>query len=70
MQGPRVNTTHFILMLFGSFFFARGKGAEPHPAHNEQYKDVCIVGAGLSGAVIAERYASQMNQSVLVLEKR
>ena len=32
--------------------------------------DVCVVGAGLSGAVISERYASQMNQSVLVLEKR
>jgi UDP-galactopyranose mutase len=32
--------------------------------------DVCIAGAGLSGAVIAERYASQLNQTVLVIEKR
>lgn len=32
--------------------------------------DVCVVGAGLSGAVIAERYATQRNKSVLVLEKR
>jgi UDP-galactopyranose mutase len=32
--------------------------------------DVCIVGAGLSGAVIAERYASVLKKSVLVLEKR
>lgn len=32
--------------------------------------DVCIVGAGLSGAVIAERYASILQQNVLVLEKR
>jgi UDP-galactopyranose mutase len=32
--------------------------------------DVCIVGAGLSGAVIAERYASQLDKKVLVMEKR
>lgn len=32
--------------------------------------DVCVVGAGLSGAVISERYASVMNYSVIVLEKR
>ena len=32
--------------------------------------DVCIVGAGLSGAVIAERYANELKQSVLVMEKR
>lgn len=35
---------------------------------NKRY-DVCVVGAGLSGAVIAERYAN-INRSVLVLEKR
>lgn len=34
------------------------------------YYDVCIVGAGLSGAVIAERYASQLGKSSLVIEKR
>lgn len=32
--------------------------------------DICIVGAGLSGAVIAERYASQLDKKVLVMEKR
>lgn len=32
--------------------------------------DVCIAGAGLSGAVIAERYASQLDQKVVVIEKR
>jgi len=31
---------------------------------------VCIVGAGLSGAVIAERYATELKQRVLVIEKR
>src|SRR5882672_8025420 len=29
-----------------------------------------VVGSGLSGAVIAERIASQLNQPVLVIEKR
>ena len=32
--------------------------------------DVCIAGAGLSGAVLAERYASQLGATVLVVEKR
>ena len=32
--------------------------------------DVLIVGAGFSGAVMAERFASQSNKSVLVLEQR
>lgn len=32
--------------------------------------DVCCVGAGLSGAVLAERYASLLNKSVLVIDKR
>ncbi|MGK3742385.1 MAG: UDP-galactopyranose mutase [Bacillariaceae sp.] len=35
-----------------------------------QEYDVCIAGAGLSGAVIAERYASQLKQSVVIIEKR
>ena len=34
------------------------------------YHDVCIVGAGLSGAVIAERFANVLNKSVLIIEKR
>lgn len=32
--------------------------------------DVCIIGAGLSGAVIAEQYASQLGKTSLILEKR
>jgi len=34
------------------------------------YHDLCIVGAGLSGSVIAERYASQRNQTSLIIERR
>ena len=37
--------------------------------YDEDY-DVCVVGAGLSGAVIAERYASQLQSKVLIVEKR
>jgi UDP-galactopyranose mutase len=32
--------------------------------------DVCVVGAGLSGAVLAERYASVLKKTVLVIDKR
>ena len=32
--------------------------------------DVCIVGAGLSGSVIAERYASVLDKTSLVMESR
>lgn len=34
------------------------------------YHDICIVGAGLSGAVIAERYANLRNQTSLIIERR
>ncbi|XP_045170257.2 UDP-galactopyranose mutase-like [Mercenaria mercenaria] len=37
---------------------------------HDQNFDVCVVGAGLSGAVIAERYANTTNKSILVMEKR
>ncbi|KAL7573648.1 hypothetical protein ACA910_008776 [Epithemia clementina (nom. ined.)] len=39
------------------------------PFRKQRY-DVCVVGAGLSGAVIAERYANLLDRSVLVVEKR
>ena len=39
------------------------------PAFKIEY-DNCIVGAGLSGSVIAENYASQFGQTSLILEKR
>lgn len=38
--------------------------------HFQNHYDVCVVGAGLSGAVIAERYTNSLGSSVLVLEKR
>eukprot|EP00542_Grammatophora_oceanica_P018017 CAMPEP_0194047776 /NCGR_PEP_ID=MMETSP0009_2-20130614/25484_1 /TAXON_ID=210454 /ORGANISM="Grammatophora oceanica, Strain CCMP 410" /LENGTH=617 /DNA_ID=CAMNT_0038693485 /DNA_START=102 /DNA_END=1955 /DNA_ORIENTATION=+ len=34
------------------------------------YHDLCIVGAGLSGAIIAERYANERGQTSLILERR
>ena len=36
---------------------------------NRKY-DVCIVGAGLSGSVLAERFATQFDKTVLVMDKR
>ena len=36
---------------------------------NNKY-DILIVGAGLSGAVLAERFASQSNKKVLIIDKR
>ena len=35
----------------------------------EQY-DIIIIGAGISGAVLAERYANLLNRKVLIIEKR
>lgn len=32
--------------------------------------DIVIIGAGISGATLAERYATQLNKKVLVIEKR
>jgi len=32
--------------------------------------DICVVGAGLSGSVIAQQYALKLNKTVLVIEKR
>ena len=34
------------------------------------YYDACIVGAGLSGVVIAEQYASQLSKNSIIIEKR
>jgi UDP-galactopyranose mutase len=31
---------------------------------------ICVIGAGLSGAVLAERYANVLHKSVLVIDKR
>lgn len=32
--------------------------------------DILVVGAGLSGAVVAERFASQLNKKVIIIDKR
>jgi choline dehydrogenase-like flavoprotein len=37
---------------------------------DHQYYDICVVGAGLSGAIIAEQYASQLGKSSLIIEKQ
>ena len=38
--------------------------------YNHPFYDVCVVGAGLSGAVIAEQHASQLGKRSLIIEKR
>jgi UDP-galactopyranose mutase len=40
------------------------------PTRPQSMKPVVIIGAGLSGAVLAERYANILKQKVLVIEKR
>jgi UDP-galactopyranose mutase len=37
---------------------------------NHNYYDVCVVGAGLSGAVIAEQYATMLGKTSLVIDRR
>jgi UDP-galactopyranose mutase len=49
------------------------KKIESNNLNGETFKekyDLLIVGAGMSGAVLAERYASQNNAKVLVIDKR
>ena len=45
----------------------KAKPAVPKPPKRW---DVCVVGAGLSGGVVAERLASVLDKSVLVIERR
>ena len=47
----------------------RSKSANTSSENGIDY-DVCIVGAGLSGAVIAEQYASQLGKTSIIVEKR
>lgn len=44
----------------------------PHVQHflNGHHYDACIVGAGLSGAVLAQQHATKLQSKVLVIEKR
>ena len=46
------------------------QGTSSNGKFQRDYYDVCIVGAGLSGAVIAEQYASQLGMTSLIMEKR
>ena len=42
----------------------------PISKFKKNYYDICIAGAGLSGAVTAERHASKLGKTVLIIEKR
>ncbi len=48
---------------------ATASSLDANPIFNKQY-DNCIVGAGLSGSVIAENYANILSQSSLIIERR
>eukprot|EP00979_Chaetoceros_neogracilis_P019147 scaffold11859_cov277-Chaetoceros_neogracile.AAC.2 len=47
-----------------------GKADSSSSLFKSDYYDICIIGAGLSGAVIAEQYASHLGKTSLILEKR
>lgn len=47
-----------------------GKADSSSSLFKSDYYDICIIGAGLSGAVIAEQYASHLGKRSLILEKR
>jgi len=67
-----VALTLFQSVSFLSSNYASSSYHAPTPSESvvlDKY-DVCVVGAGLSGAVLAERYASQLKQTVLVVDKR
>ncbi|XP_060590451.1 UDP-galactopyranose mutase-like [Ruditapes philippinarum] len=66
-----LNIIRFIFGLSLVFWiiFYGGKNMSQKEIRNEKF-DICIVGAGLSGAVIAERYAATSNKTILVIEKR
>ena len=47
-----------------------GNKTSADPQFNRTKYDICIVGAGLSGAVIAERYATVLSKTSLIIDKR
>ena len=47
-----------------------GNKTSAAPQFNRTKYDICIVGAGLSGAVIAERYATVLSKTSLIIDKR
>ena len=47
-----------------------GTGVDSMEGILSGHYDICIAGAGLSGSVLAERYANVLKKKVLVVEKR
>lgn len=73
MSENNVLNTDFLKHLYGrsgSWHPRVSHEAPGPPSWRRRQYDVCIVGAGLSSAVLAERHASVYNHSVLVVEKR
>ena len=52
------------------FHFLRGRKTVEKTAYLKPKYDVVVVGAGLSGAVMAHLHAKLLNKTVLVVEKR
>ncbi|CAJ1959523.1 unnamed protein product [Cylindrotheca closterium] len=61
---------HDVGMINPPYRSSHHRKSQPSSFLNRKRYDICIVGAGLSGSVLAERYASQHNASVLVMEQR
>jgi len=61
-----------LSFVAGIFLTVKYNGNPPgnRNAYDEHIFDICVVGAGLSGAVISERYANKLDKTVLIMEKR
>ncbi|KAK3098033.1 hypothetical protein FSP39_015509 [Pinctada imbricata] len=66
-QGPSWSP---VVTVSRSASFKNALVQDYHITSHTMSVDVCIVGAGLSGAVIANRYANETNKKVLVLDSR
>jgi len=67
-----ISMYHVSFVMLSSSFRKSSKVAPKQPPQHlsDLNYDVCIVGAGLSGAVLAERYANVLHKKVVVIEKR
>ena len=67
-----ISMYHVSFVMLSSSFRKSSKVAPKQPSQqlSDLNYDVCIVGAGLSGAVLAERYANVLHKKVVVIEKR
>lgn len=62
---------HGFLINLDQFPAHRDHREDPKlPKGMKKKYDVCVVGAGLSGSVLAERFATTQHKSVLIVEKR